>query len=98
MTVSRQHCAVAKHKLHRHVVSMQGLEVGIFGGIMMCAAHFAYEYSMLSLVTFTVLPSQSTSMLPYRHRQILSLFHGNMVAVSVSGACLRDAAICVLSQ
>jgi hypothetical protein len=55
-------------------------------GIMMCAVHFAYEYSVLSLVSFTVLPSQSTSMLPFRHRQILSLFHGNMVAVSVSGA------------
>ena len=65
---------------------MQGLEVGILVGIMMCAVNFAYEYSVLSLVAFTVLPSQSTSMLPFRHRQILSLFHGNMVAVSVSGA------------
>lgn len=55
-------------------------------GIVACALHFAYEYSVLQLVTFTVTPSRSTAMLPYRHRQILSLFQGNVVAVSLSGA------------
>eukprot|EP00892_Ulva_mutabilis_P012584 jgi/Ulvmu1/9699/UM055_0037.1 len=67
------------------LMPVQGLEAGIAVGIVMCALHFAYEYSVLQLVTFTVSPSRSTAMLPYRHRQMLSLFQGNVVAVSLSG-------------
>lgn len=72
---------------------MQGLEAGILVGIVMCALHFAYEYSVLQLVTFTVSPSRSTAMLPYRHRQILSLFQGNVVAVSLSGTPLPPSTV-----
>jgi hypothetical protein len=39
----------------------------------------------MQLVTFTVSPSRSNSMLPYRYQQILGIFKGNMIAVSVSG-------------
>jgi hypothetical protein len=54
-------------------------------GIVLCSLHFAYEYSLMQLVTFTVTPSRSNNMLPFRFQQVLSIFRGNMLAVSVSG-------------
>lgn len=57
-------------------------------GVVACALHFAYEYSVLQLVEFSVVPSRSHIMLPFRHQQVLALFQPNLVAVSVSGAPL----------
>lgn len=65
---------------------VQGLEAGMLVGVVLCSLHFAYEYSVMQLVTFTVSPSRSTNMLPFRYQQLLGLFRSNMIAVSVSGA------------
>jgi hypothetical protein len=65
---------------------LQGLEASILVGIVMCALHFAYEYSVMQLVSFTVASSRSNNLLPYRYQQVLAIFRGNMLAVSVSGA------------
>jgi hypothetical protein len=70
-------------------MAVQGLEAGILVGVVLCSLHFAYEYSLMQLVTFTVSPSRSNSMLPYRYQQILGIFKGNVIAVSVSGASDR---------
>ena len=55
-------------------------------GVVLCALHFAYEYSIMQLVSFTVTASRSNNMLPFRYQQALAVFRGNMLAVSVSGA------------
>ena len=55
-------------------------------GIVLCALHFAYEYSVMQLVSFTAASSRSNNMLPFRYQQLLSVFRGNILAVSVSGA------------
>lgn len=60
-------------------------------GIVACALHFAYEYSVLQLVEFSVVPSRSHIMLPLHHQQVLALFQPNLVAVSVSGLHLPSA-------
>lgn len=65
---------------------LQGLEASMLVGVVLCSLHFAYEYSLMQLVTFTVTPSRSNHMLPFCYQQVLSIFRGNMLAVSVSGA------------
>jgi hypothetical protein len=89
--IRRMHMPPCQLKcIQRHQLAithdMQGLEAGIVVGIVMCSLHFAYEYSVMQLVSFTVTSSRSNSMLPYRYRQVLSMFRSNMIAVSVSGA------------
>jgi hypothetical protein len=64
---------------------LQGLEAGLLVGVVLCALHFAYEYSVMQLVSLTVLPSRSHAMLPFRYQQILALFQDHITAVSVSG-------------
>jgi hypothetical protein len=69
-------------------------------GIMLCALHFAYEYTVMQLVTFTVSSSTSNSMLPIRHQLVLfCLRQANLRAMSISGMCsVLDAcmALCIL--
>eukprot|EP00892_Ulva_mutabilis_P001349 jgi/Ulvmu1/11214/UM072_0051.1 len=67
------------------ILPVKGLEAGMLVGIVACSLHFAYEYSVMQLVEFSVVPSRSHVMLPYRHQQVLGLFQPNLVAVSVSG-------------
>jgi hypothetical protein len=64
---------------------MQGLEAGLLVGVVSCALHFAYEYTVVQLVSLTVLPSRSHAMLPFRYQQVLALFQDHITAVSVSG-------------
>lgn len=64
---------------------LQGLEAGLLVGVVLCALHFAYEYSLMQLVSLTVLPSRSHAMLPFRYQQVLALFQDHITAVSVSG-------------
>ena len=74
---------------------MQGLEAGLLVGVILCALHFAYEYSLMQLVSLTVLPSRSHAMLPFRYQQILALFKDHITAVSVSGTELITCLCCV---
>jgi MFS superfamily sulfate permease-like transporter len=80
------------------VLPVQGLEAGLLVGVALCALHFAYEYSVMQLVTFTVLPSRSHAALPFPYQQALSLFRGHMAAVSVSGAPHIHACCCRASM
>lgn len=76
-------------------VALQGLEAGLLVGVILCALHFAYEYSLMQLVSLTVLPSRSHAMLPFRYQQVLALFKDHVTAVSVSGVTLTLRYFCV---
>lgn len=76
---------ITRTAVNKSGVVLQGLEAGLLVGVILCALHFAYEYSLMQLVSMTVLPSRSHAMLPFRYQQVLALFQDHITAVSVSG-------------
>ena len=68
---------------------MQGLELGLLVGVFFCALHFAHEYSVIQLVSFTVTASRGNAQLPLAKQRALAAFRSNMLAVSVSGVMHR---------
>jgi SulP family sulfate permease len=56
---------------------VSGLEVGIGIGILICAVHFALEYSSVQLKTFTLVSSRSNCVRPITQRKVLELFQAN---------------------
>eukprot|EP01023_Acetabularia_acetabulum_P049289 TRINITY_DN5257_c0_g2_i2.p1 TRINITY_DN5257_c0_g2~~TRINITY_DN5257_c0_g2_i2.p1 ORF type:complete len:544 (+),score=84.96 TRINITY_DN5257_c0_g2_i2:163-1794(+) len=64
---------------------VEGLELGILVGIVIAALHFAIEYAQVSVAAFGVAPSRSGAVRTTKQRNILDLFLGNMLAVSLNG-------------
>lgn len=94
VVANRRAAAPACHHITAGV-ALQGLEAGLLVGVILCALHFAYEYSLMQLVSLTVLPSRSHAMLPFRYQQVLALFKDHVTAVSVSGVTLTLRCFCV---
>ena len=65
---------------------MQGLHVSIGVGVAMCALQFAYKYARIQLTSVSVVLPRSHALAPQHSQQVLALFKGNMVALSLSGA------------
>lgn len=59
---------------------VSGLEVGIGIGVLICAVHFALEYSSVQLKTFTLVSSRSNCVRPMTQRKVLELFQANSCA------------------
>ena len=61
-----------------------GLEAGIAIGVLVCATHFAVDYSRVQMKPLATVSSKSHCVRPFLQRAALELFHGNMcVADSV---------------
>eukprot|EP01025_Chloroclados_australasicus_P038986 TRINITY_DN4023_c0_g1_i5.p1 TRINITY_DN4023_c0_g1~~TRINITY_DN4023_c0_g1_i5.p1 ORF type:complete len:784 (+),score=96.96 TRINITY_DN4023_c0_g1_i5:30-2354(+) len=67
------------------VSPVEGLEMGIGVGIVMAALHFAVEYAQVQVAAFGVVPSRSGAVRTMKQRNVLDLFLGNMLAVSLNG-------------
>lgn len=59
---------------------VSGLEMGILIGIVVCALHFAVEYSTVQLKEVTAMASVSSCVRPMHQRAVLEMFHSHMCA------------------
>ena len=63
--------------------AVSGLEVGILIGIVVCALHFAVDYSTVQMKEVTAMASVSSCVRPVQQRAVLEMFHTHMCATSV---------------
>eukprot|EP00892_Ulva_mutabilis_P011320 jgi/Ulvmu1/8560/UM045_0002.1 len=66
-------------------LAVTGLEVGIAVGIVVCALHFAVEYSKVQVRALTAVASISSCVRPYQQRAVLELFRSHIQAMALSG-------------
>ena len=70
---------------------VSGLEIGILIGIVVCALHFAVDYSTVQMKEVTAMASVSSCVRPLHQRAVLEMFHSHMCdalpfCVSLAGA------------
>jgi sulfate permease, SulP family len=69
----------------RYAVS--GLEIGILIGVVVCALHFAVEYSSVQVKEVTAMASVSSCVRPVHQRAVLELFQTHMCAPCSLSTC-----------
>ena len=65
---------------------MQGLHISLAVGAALCAFQFAHEYAKIQLSAVHIVPPLAAAKLPHQVRSALSLFEGNLAALSITGA------------
>lgn len=62
---------------------VSGLEIGIVIGVVVCALHFAVEYSAMQVKEVMAMASVSSCVRPVHQRAVLEMFRSHMCAIGI---------------